>query len=109
MATDFISDIIDWKEMPIGSIHAKWDANNALDGKIIVEASDVPIDDWFDEIQICEINNEYVMSDDGTRGKKKTKMFNLGVIGYRYSRVKFSHGTNTAGTISIVALGKKNG
>jgi hypothetical protein len=105
-----VSDIIDWKEMTVGSISAKWEGNDTIDGSLTVEAANIPEDAWFDEINICGIDSAYIMNDDNSgRGKKKCKMFNLGVLGYRYTRVKYFKGSNTTGTITIMALGKKNG
>jgi hypothetical protein len=106
MNADFTSDIIDFKEMALGCVHVKWLGNDQEDGEIAVEASAVPDDDWFDEVDHCPT---FLPSTDLGRGAKQTKLFNLGVLGFRYARVKFYKGTNTIGTITIVAQGKKNG
>lgn len=103
MAADFDSVIADFKDMKVGSIQVKWSGNDTFDGMVIVEASNVPEEDWFDEVK----GGTYILSDDGTRSKRKTKLFNLGVIGFRYARVLYFKGTNTTGTINVIALGKK--
>ena len=104
MNADFETDIIDFINMKVGSVQAIWKNNDALDGQLIVEASNIMEDpESFDEIE----GGVYTMNDDGTRTKRRTKLFNLGQLGYRYVRVLYLKGTNTQGKITIVALGKK--
>ena len=105
MSIDQTSETIDFKEMVVGSVQAKWDGNNALTGKLVVEASNIDEDDWFDEIDCSEVT----LDDDGTKAKRKTKLFNLGWLGYRFLRVRYFAGDNTQGTIQVIALGKKGG
>ncbi len=105
MRADFVSDIVDFKDMQVGSIQVKWSGNDALDGEIFVEGSNVPEDDWFDEVNL----GYKILDDDGTKGKRKNQLFNLGLLGFRYARVKYFKGANTTGEIEIIALGKKGG
>jgi hypothetical protein len=106
MNADFISDVIDFKEMVVGSIQVMWDGNNADDATIVVEATNfVEHENSFDEIDCSEVT----LDDDGSKAQRKTKLFNLGIIGWRYARVKYFHGSNTTGSISVWALGKKGG
>jgi len=108
MGSDQTSDLIDFKNMTTGSIQVKWEDQDADDGEIAIEVSNIPEEEWFDEIHQCPA----IMSETGSgRGNKQVKLFDLGnsMIGFRYARVKFYHGSNTTGTITAIALGKKNG
>ena len=105
MSSDIVSDMIDFREMTVGSIQAKWSGNDAADGLLVVYASNIPDDEWFAKIN-C---GEHTMSGDGTAGNEKTAIFNLGSIGYRYMRVKYFQNSNTQGDLVVIGLGKKNG
>jgi len=65
---------------------------------------------WPDAATFAKLDcGAHVMDEDGSTGNEKTQMFNLGYLGYRYSLVKYLKGSNTQGTLTIIALGKKGG
>jgi len=106
MGQDLISDIADFREMTIGSVQARWEDNDAADGKLILQASNVPDEAWFDDMECADV----ILDDDNSQfGKRKTKLFNLSIIGFRYVRVRYLKGSNTQGKITVFAVGKKNG
>lgn len=111
MNADFTSDVIDFKEMTVGSIQFKWENNDALNGKIIIESSNIDNEAWYGVVKggIITLSEDGVTVDADGVLQKKCQTFNLGVIGYRYARLRYLKGANTAGTISFIGLGKKNG
>jgi hypothetical protein len=105
MAADIVSDIVDFKDMTSGSIQVKWEGNDQDNGEIIAEVSNIPEDSWFDRFGSTAT---FVMNDNGIDiGKKKTRLFNFGWLGFRYARIRYLKGTNTTGTLQVMALGKK--
>ena len=106
MNADFVTPPVDFREMVTGSFHAKWENNNALNGQIILQASNVPKEEWFEDMQCSETTLD---DDDSAFGKKRTKLFRDTSIGYRYARIRYIAGSNTTGTMTIIVIGKKGG
>ena len=107
MAASLTTKIVDFAEMSLGSVQAKWTGNNSSEGEIVCEVGNIPSDEWFDEYGACAT---YILADDGiSRGQKKNKIFNLGVLGFRYARIKYYKGANSQGTLEVIALGKRGG
>jgi hypothetical protein len=106
MNANFVTPPVDFKEMVTGSFHCKWDGNDAANGTIILQASNIPQEDWFDDMECAET---ILDDDDSAFGKKKTKLFRDTSIGYRYARIRYLAGSNTTGTMTIVVIGKKGG
>jgi hypothetical protein len=98
LTADFVSDVIDFRDMPIGSLQAVWNGANAADGYFEVYSSNFRELATFDNVRGSK---EEVKVADGSR------VWNLGLIGFRSALVKWIHGSNTAGTCLVVAMGKK--
>lgn len=101
MSTSFSSSIIDFHDMPIGYLQAVWQdvAGYGQDsGYFEAFASGFRNFSTFDYIR---------GSMEGVETEAGSRMWNLGVIGYRYAYVKFTPVNITAGTCIIVASGKK--
>jgi len=106
MSQDLVSKTIDFREMAIGSIQSHWEGNDEFDGELHFYGSNYP-DQFFSKLS-C---GYHVMDEDGSDAYDNAKCHipNLGVIGYRYMRVLYKKGSNTAGTLNIICIGKKNG
>jgi hypothetical protein len=98
MASDFTSDIIDFRDMKVGSLQVLWEGANQTDGYFQVFTSDFSEPDTFDDM---DGSREDVLT------AKNSRVFNLGVLGFRYALVKWFHGSVTTGKCQIVAVGKK--
>lgn len=105
MSQDAVSEMIDFKEMTVGSWQAFWSGNDKLDGRLVAYGSNVREVDKFAKIH-C---GEHTLVETGGAGDEKTHLDNLGVIGFRYILLKYYAGSNTAGTLTAFAVGKKNG
>jgi hypothetical protein len=95
MASDQTSHIADFKEMVCGSIQAFWTGNDTIDGALSLEAS-CDAEHW-DQIKGSPTTIDT---------PRLTKLWDLGMIGYRYVRVVYLHGTCSTGTLSAIAIGK---
>jgi len=101
MSSSFSSSIIDFHDMPIGYLQAVWKDVVGFgpdSGYFEAFASGFRNFNTFDYIRG---SLERIEVADGAR------MWNLGVIGYRYAYVKFSPVNITDGTCTIIASGKK--
>jgi hypothetical protein len=98
MGNSLTSDIIDFRDMPIGSLQAVWGGVDAADGYFEAYASNFTEESTFDTIKGSK---QIVTTAAGSR------VWNLGLIGFRYAVVKWFPGSVTAGSCLIVALGKK--
>ena len=97
MAEGITSRVIDFKEMVIGSVQAVWAGADAQDGEITLWVSNLPDPATF------------VPLDGGKRTLSVapySRMWQLGVIGYRYMMATYTPGANTMGTMFLFALGK---
>jgi len=95
MAADFESDTADFLEMPIGCVQAWWSGNDAEDGTLELFAS-------ADGVHFASV----VDSASDLVTPKKTKLWNLGVIGYQFVKVEYKAGSVSSGSIWIIAKGK---
>jgi hypothetical protein len=102
LGADFRSHIVDFKDMPMGSIQLLWSgAAGTLDGKFEIFASNIPEDPWFDDNPI----DGAVMPVDAPNGGG---MWLRDRLAFRYAQVRYTAGGTTAGVVDIVALGKKS-
>jgi len=95
MSVSLASGSADFKEMSMGSVQAWWTGNDATDGSIEVEASD-------DNIHWDVILGSYRAVDN----PRLTWLWDLGVVGYRYVRIVYAHGSITTGILNAFAIGK---
>lgn len=101
MALAFNSEVIDFKDMPMGSVQIRWTgATGVLNGTFKVHASNFPEDATFD-------GNDLAPSFplDASTG---SPIWIRERIGFRYAQVRFTPGGVTGGLCDIVAIGKKS-
>ena len=104
LAADFVSDVIDFKDMCHGSIHARWyGATGALDGTFRIYASDFPDVASFDPNGTLIDGAVFAIHSlgDGSRIWIRDR------LSFRYALVRYSSGTVSGGTVDVVAIGKK--
>ena len=98
MAVDVDSHIADFKEMSIGSVQAWWMGNDGNGGMIQVLVSNFPEASTFAPLP------DSLASMDTDR---KSILWNIGVLGFRYAFVRYTANGVTEGTLHISALAKK--
>lgn len=104
LAADFESAVIDFKDMPMAAIHCKWTgaAGASLDGTFKIYASNFPELDSFDpEGTLIDGADFPVHNANGGRIWIRER------LAFRYALVRYTKGSMTAGTVDIVAIGKK--
>ena len=104
LAADFVSDVVDFKDMPMGAIHVFWSGvTGTIDGNFKIYASNRPEISSFDpdgtEIDGAEIVPHNA---DGSRIWIRDR------LSFRYALVRFSKGGITGGTCDVIAIGKKS-
>lgn len=103
MASSFTSLVIDFSDMPIGCLQAIWQGvsydGDPAGANFKIKASCYRNLDTFDYVR---------GSLEDVTGENGARMWNLGVIGYRYALVEFTKGNILDGSCIIVASGKKS-
>ena len=103
LATAFASSVIDFKDMPLGSIHIFWSGIvGDLDGVFKVYASNVPDLSSFD-VDGTEIDGASIVPHNASG----SRIWIRDRIGFRYALVRWTPNSITAGTGDIIAIGKK--
>lgn len=103
MAADFVSHVIDFKDMTHGSIHVRWsNVSGTLDGTFKIYASDFPDEASFDP-DGTEIDGA-TFSPHNTDG---SRIWLRDRLSMRYTLVRYTKVGILAGTCDIVAIGKK--
>lgn len=97
VTADFISKIIDFKEMNTATIQAIISGADANDGTFHLEVSLICDPDSF-VIYPGSERDETECSNFGWEFKQSA---------WRYARVVYTHGSNTTGTVTIYARGKR--
>lgn len=95
------SDIADFSGNTIGSLQAIWSQTGFTGGSFEVWASDDP-----DPVTFSPLCGSKVAGDASMRGR----LFNIGVIGYRFAFVRFdaTGGNATSGaTWKVIGVGKR--
>lgn len=103
LAANFHSSIIDFKDMPMGSIQMIWTGiTGTPGGAFAIFASNLPDDSSFDdgEIDACAALTVHAAS--GSRIWIRDR------LAFRYAQVRWTKAGELGGTVSIVALGKKS-
>lgn len=104
MSMDFISDVIDFHDMPMGSIQIIWSGvAGALDCSFKLYASNLPEVSSFD-IDGTEIDGSEIIphNNDGCRIWIRDR------IGFRYVMIRYTKNGTTDGSVDILAYGKKS-
>jgi hypothetical protein len=100
LAAPFSSDIIDFMDMPMGSIQLDWLGAVGTGGSFKIFASNLPRDDAFDKNEIdCS-----EMLIDAAAG---APIWIRDRLAFRYAQVRYTPNGTTGGTVDILALGKK--
>lgn len=103
LAADFTSAVIDFRDMPMGSIQAKWaGVTGTLTGTFVVLASNFPEVDSFDP-EGCRIDGAEwtIHAANGSRIWLRDR------LAFRYALVVYTAEGTTGGSVDIVAIGKK--
>jgi hypothetical protein len=104
MGANFESLVIDFHDMPMGSIHFLWSGLvGTLDCEFKIFASNLPEVSSFDEIGTLIDCSSFVPH--ATSG---SKIWIRDRIGFRYALVRFYKNNLTSGSVDIIALGKKS-
>lgn len=104
LASDFTSDVIDFKDMPMGSVQILWDGIvGALDGTWKIYCSNLPDISSFDAAGTLIDGAEIT-----PHGASGARMWLRDRLGFRYALLRWTAGSVTAGNCDIIALGKKS-
>ena len=99
---DFDSLVIDFKEMPMGSIQTIWRAAVGSGGLFNVYASNLPDVASFDpEGSLIDGSEWTVHNADGGRIWIRDR------LAFRYALMRYTAGSMTAGNVDIIAIGKR--
>lgn len=97
------SHIADFRDMPMGSVQVVWTgaAGTSIDGSVQFYGSNLPEEWTFDDnpLECAEI---LVAATQGA------KLWIRERIGFRYLQARYTPGNIVAGSLSIIALGKKS-
>lgn len=101
LAAAFHSQIIDFKDMPHGSIQAKWSgATGTLDGEFKIYASNYPEDATFD-------GNDIACATFIVNSAAHAPIWIREGLGFRYAQVRYTPNGVSGGSCEIIAIGKK--
>ena len=105
LGADWTSNTVDFTHCRQGSLHVKYTGNDAADGYVVLEASLVDEDGWFDEID----NTQCLLNGSGDPGDRKNILFSHETLGFRFVRLKYYKVSNTTGTMDLKVCGKSGG
>ncbi len=101
LAASFHSEVIDFKDMPNGSIQARWEgATGTLNGEFKIYASNYPETSTFD-------GNELACATIVVNSAAKAPIWIREGLGFRYAQVRYIPNGVTGGSCEIIAIGKK--
>lgn len=100
LAVNFASDILDFRDMLTGFIQVIWSGPDTYDGYFELYVSAFP-----DELTM----SKYPGSKHTLDADCSSFSWNIAHMGFRYAMVKWFKGTQTTGTVYIVATGKLHG
>jgi hypothetical protein len=104
LAVDFVSEVIDFRDMPMGSVQARWvGVTGALTGAFTVLASNFPEVDSFD-LEGCRIDGaEWTL-----HAVAGSRLWLRDRLAFRYALVAYKANGTTGGSVDLIALGKKS-
>jgi hypothetical protein len=101
MAADVESVVIDFRDMPLGSVQVVWENADSTDGEFKLYASN------FSEANTFTEDNAIPLSDFVVTSPSGSKLWSYERLAFRYMMLKWkSNGTST-GTMKAIAIGKK--
>ncbi len=104
LASSFETSVIDFKDMPMGSIHFMWaSATGTIDGLFKIYASNFPEVASFD-VDGTEIDG----SEFSLHAASGSRIWIRDRLAFRYALVRYTAGGVSGGAVDIVALGKKS-
>lgn len=104
MGDNFESHIIDFKDMPMGSIHFLWSGIvGTIDCEFKIYASNIPDINAFDLL-----GTEIDCAGFIPHAESGSKIWIRDRLSFRYVLVRFTKNLVSAGSVDIVALGKKS-
>lgn len=104
LGADFESLVIDFKDMPIGSIQARWSGATTPGGTFKTYVSNFPDVASFDPLG-TELDCGTILVD---RAAGSTiLLLNRDRVAFRYALVRYTAGSTVGGTVDLVAIGKK--
>ena len=104
LASDFETTVIDFKDMPMGSVHAIWSGvTGTLDGEFKIYASNFADIAAFDPEGTQIDGGEFVLHN--TEG---SRIWIRDRLSFRYLLLRYTANGVTGGSVDIVALGKKS-
>jgi hypothetical protein len=102
MNADFDSGLMDFRDMPIGSIQAYWSGNDVNTGTVELYVSNL-----VDENTFTAFPGSLQTMDSGCQAHMF--LLSAGVIGFRYAKVRYKANGVSTGVMGVVAVGKKTG
>jgi hypothetical protein len=105
LAADFTSQVIDFHEMPMGSIQAVWrGASGApLDGTFRIYVSNLPELETFDPEGCLVAGAEFTV-----HNATGSRIWIRERIGFRYALVRYTAGNMSDGVVDLVAIAKRS-
>lgn len=103
LGADFVSHIIDFRDMPMGSIQMLWSGAVALSGTFRIYSSNIPEVSAFDPAGTELENSSFAL-----HAASGSRMWIRHRLAFRYALVRYTANGETGGTVDIVALGKKS-
>ena len=101
LASDFYSDIADFRDMPMGAVQIVWTgATGTLDGLMKFHASLLPYEPTFDG---CEIDDGFWVINEASSARLWIRQS----LGFRFLQARYTANGCTSGTMDIIAHGKK--
>lgn len=101
MAADIDSHVIDFKDMPLGSVQVVWENCNSVIGEFKLYASN------FSEVETFTEDNSIPLSEYTVTAAGGSKLWSYERLAFRYMMLKWKANGTTAGSMKSIALGKK--
>jgi hypothetical protein len=104
LASNFESNVIDFKDMPMGAIHFLWsNIVGAVDCTFKIYASNLPDISSFDvDGCLVDCGSFVVHNTNGSRIWIRDR------LAFRYAMIRFEKNSVTSGSVDIIAIGKKS-
>lgn len=100
MGAQWSSQVMDFKDMVVGSIQMHWADVNAVDGSFALHISNINEADAFVPYETAVMGSEC---------NAHIFLLTSGFIGFRYAKIVYTPNSVNAGTAKVIAVGKKSG